>query len=54
MTETEELPEIIRQRAVNLMSSGRMRCSEAVLSVLNQGLDGGMPNDGSYNAGLSS
>ena len=36
---------IIRQRAFNRMSSGRMMCSEAVLSVLNQGLGGGLPPD---------
>ncbi|MCX5883222.1 MAG: C-GCAxxG-C-C family protein [Deltaproteobacteria bacterium] len=45
MAEAEELPNIIRQRAFNLMSSGRMMCSEAVLSVLNQGLGGGLPPD---------
>jgi C_GCAxxG_C_C family probable redox protein len=42
-TAAEKLSEIIRQRAFNLMSSGRMMCSEAVLSVLNQGLGGGLP-----------
>jgi C_GCAxxG_C_C family probable redox protein len=41
----EELAMIIRQRAFNLMSTGRMMCSEAVLSVLNQGLGGGLPPD---------
>ena len=41
----EELAVIIRQRAFNLMSTGRMMCSEAVLSVLNQGLGGGLPPD---------
>ncbi len=44
-TATEELAVIIRQRAFNLMSSGRMMCSEAVLSVLNQSLCGGLPPD---------
>ena len=44
-TAAEELPEIIRQRAFNLMSTGRMMCSEAVLSVLNQGLGGGLSPD---------
>ena len=44
-TATGELPEVIRQRAFNLMSIGRMMCSEAVLSVLNQGLGGGLPPD---------
>lgn len=34
---------IIRQRAFNLMSTDRMMCSEAVFSVLNQGLGGGLP-----------
>jgi C_GCAxxG_C_C family probable redox protein len=43
--ETEELLLTIRQRAYNLMSTGRMMCSEAVLSVLNQGLGGGLPPD---------
>jgi C_GCAxxG_C_C family probable redox protein len=43
--ETEELLVMIRQRAFNLMSTGRMMCSEAVLSVLNQGLGGGLPPD---------
>jgi len=42
---TEALAVIIRQRAFNLMSTGRMMCSEAVLSVLNQGLGGGLPPD---------
>lgn len=42
---TDELSAIIRQRAFNLMSSRRMTCSEAVLSVLNQGLGGRMPPD---------
>jgi C_GCAxxG_C_C family probable redox protein len=41
----EELPEIIRKRAFNLMFTGRMMCSEAVLSVLNQGLGGGLSPD---------
>ncbi|MFZ3047551.1 MAG: C-GCAxxG-C-C family protein [Desulfatirhabdiaceae bacterium] len=41
-TEIETLAAIIRQRAFNLMSSGRMMCSEAVFSVLNQGLGGGL------------
>ena len=40
---TDELVVIIRQRTFNLMSTGRMTCSEAVLSVLNQGLGGGLP-----------
>jgi C_GCAxxG_C_C family probable redox protein len=44
-TATEALSVIIRQRAFNLMSTGRMMCSEAVLSVLNQGLGGGLPPD---------
>ncbi|MBI5594060.1 MAG: C_GCAxxG_C_C family protein [Deltaproteobacteria bacterium] len=44
-TATEELTVIIRQRTFNLMSTGRMMCSEAVLSVLNQGLGGGLPPD---------
>jgi C_GCAxxG_C_C family probable redox protein len=44
-TATEELAVIIRQRTFNLMSTGRMMCSEAVLSVLNQGLGGGLPQD---------
>jgi C_GCAxxG_C_C family probable redox protein len=44
-TAAEELPVIIRQRAFNLMHTGRMMCSEAVLSVLNQGLGGGLPPD---------
>jgi C_GCAxxG_C_C family probable redox protein len=43
--ETEELLLTIRQRAYNLMSTGRMMCSEAVLSVLNQGLGGDLPPD---------
>ncbi len=42
---TEALAVIIRQRTFNLMSTGRMMCSEAVLSVLNQGLGGGLPPD---------
>ena len=41
----EGLPETIRQRAFNLMSIGRMMCSEAVLSALNQGLCGGLSPD---------
>jgi C_GCAxxG_C_C family probable redox protein len=41
-TAAEELALIIRQRTFNLMSTGQMMCSEAVLSVLNQGLDGGL------------
>jgi C_GCAxxG_C_C family probable redox protein len=44
-TATEKLAMIIRQRTFNLMSTGRMMCSEAVLSVLNQGLGGGLPPD---------
>lgn len=44
-TAAEELAAIIRQRTFNLMSMGRMMCSEAVLSVLNQGLGGGLPPD---------
>ena len=44
-TAAEELAMIIRQRAFNLMSTGQMMCSEAVLSVLNQGLGGGLPPD---------
>ncbi len=44
-TAAEELAVIIRQRTFNLMSTGRMMCSEAVLSVLNQGLGGGLPPD---------
>ena len=44
-TAIEELAVIIRQRTFNLMSTGRMMCSEAVLSVLNQGLGGGLPPD---------
>ena len=44
-TATEELTVIIRQQTFNLMSTGRMMCSEAVLSVLNQGLGGGLPPD---------
>jgi C_GCAxxG_C_C family probable redox protein len=44
-TANEALVGIIRQRTFNLMSTGRMMCSEAVLSVLNQGLDGGLPPD---------
>ena len=34
---TEELAVIIRERTFNLMSTGRMMCSEAVLSVLTRG-----------------
>jgi C_GCAxxG_C_C family probable redox protein len=41
----EGLPETIRQRAFNLMSSGRMLCAEAVLTALNQGLCGGLSPD---------
>ena len=41
----EELQEIIRKRAFNLMFTGGMMCSEAVLSVLNQGLGGGLSPD---------
>lgn len=44
-TAIEDLAVIIRQRTFNLMSTGRMMCSEAVLSVLNQGLGGGLPPD---------
>jgi len=44
-TAIEELAVVIRQRTFNLMSTGRMMCSEAVLSVLNQGLDGGLLPD---------
>ena len=44
-TSAEELPAIIRQRAYNLMFTGKMMCSEAVLSVLNQGIGGGLPPD---------
>jgi len=44
-TAIEELVVIIRQRTFNMMSTGRMMCSEAVLSVLNQGLGGGLPPD---------
>jgi len=44
-TSVEELPAIIRQRAYNLMFTGKMMCSEAVLSVLNQGIGGGLPPD---------
>lgn len=44
-TAAEALVLIIRQGAFNLMSSGKMMCSEAVLSALNQGLDGGLPPD---------
>ncbi len=44
-TAIDGLAVIIRQRTSNLMSTGRMMCSEAVLSVLNQGLGGGLPPD---------
>lgn len=41
-TGAEKLAEGIRQRAFNLMFSGRMMCSESVLTALNQGLCGGL------------
>lgn len=41
-TGAEKLTTVIRQRAYNLMFSGRMMCSESVLAALNQGLCGGL------------
>jgi C_GCAxxG_C_C family probable redox protein len=45
ITSAEKLPAVIRQRAFNLMFSGRMMCSESVLTALNQGLCGGLTPD---------
>lgn len=39
----EELISLIEKRARNLFITGQLMCSEAVLSVLNQGLHGGLP-----------
>ena len=39
----EALIEKIRQRAENLFTTKQLMCSEAVLTVLNQGLQGGLP-----------
>lgn len=38
-----QLLEAIRERAENLFQSRQLLCAEAVLSVLNQGLRGGLP-----------
>ena len=39
----ELLTALIRDRSENLFSTGQLMCSEAVLSVLNQSLNGGLP-----------
>ncbi len=39
----EELLSLIEKKARNLFITGQLMCSEAVLSVLNQGLNGGLP-----------
>jgi C_GCAxxG_C_C family probable redox protein len=41
----EELLDLIHDRARNVYLSGRLLCSEAVLSVLNEGLRGEVPAD---------
>lgn len=39
----EKILGLVETRAENLFASGRMLCSEAVLSVLNSGFKGGLP-----------
>jgi C_GCAxxG_C_C family probable redox protein len=39
----ELLTTLIRERSENLFNTGQLMCSEAVLSVLNQSLNGGLP-----------
>lgn len=39
----ELLATLIRERAENLFITGQLMCAEAVLSVLNQSLNGGLP-----------
>jgi C_GCAxxG_C_C family probable redox protein len=41
----EDLARQIGRRAENLYLTGQLLCSEAVLSVLNRGLSGGMPEE---------
>lgn len=43
--EHEELVRLAGERARNLMETGQLLCSEAVLVTVNQGLGGGMPQD---------
>ena len=41
----EELLQLIARKAKNVVASRQLMCSETVLSVINQGLGGGIPNE---------
>ena len=41
----EDLPRSINERAQNLFETGQLLCSEAVLTVINRGLGGDLPDD---------
>jgi C_GCAxxG_C_C family probable redox protein len=41
----EELVWLTKERACNIFLSGQLLCTEAVFSVLNRGLGGGLPSD---------
>ncbi len=43
--EQEELVRLVGHRAHNLFSTGQLLCSEAVLTVLNRGLQGGLSDE---------
>jgi C_GCAxxG_C_C family probable redox protein len=42
---SEELVSLTKERACNVFLSGQLLCTEAVFSVLNKGLGGGLPSD---------
>jgi C_GCAxxG_C_C family probable redox protein len=41
----EELLQLIARKADNVVATRQLMCSETVLTVINQGLGGGMPNE---------
>ncbi len=43
--EREELVRLVSERAQSLFETGQLMCSEAVLTVLNRGLSGGLDDD---------
>ena len=45
LSDTEQVIELIRACTANLFRTRQLWCSEAVLSVLNRGLGGDLPND---------
>lgn len=45
LAEQEQLIRLVKERAENLFETGQLLCSEAVLTVLNRGLSGGMEDE---------